>query len=270
MLGFKDVSCWPNGTKTCIPSNHEHNVNLNGDDKETIPRKETKALTKYNGKKFNFRERLTKHKKDDFSAEQNEVAYTASEKDKTKKVKFRTQDFSDSWPQVFHSDIFDMAEFEDPNISEEVSSDMAILIPKDSKGIPSSSLLTKDSSESADIKKKRRRPGRNIPKRKPSISQAIMTPPLPEAESWFGPHEPHPPPPENVLTTMSHCPTVHVIFSYMVGGFLATTLAILSALLADFIYNYVKACGKTSKVYKSLNDTQQPEIEINSGKSLDT
>lgn len=269
LLGLKDVPCWQNGTKTFIPSNHEHNVNLNGDDKETIPRKDTKAPTKNNGKKFNLLERLTKHKKVDFSAEQNRIAYTESERVKTKRVKTRIEDFIASWSQVLYSDTSDMAEFEDSNISEEVSLDMAILMPKDTKGTPSS-LLTEDSSGSADIEKKKRRPGRNIPTRKPSISQAKMTPPFPVAESWFGTYEPHPPPPENVFTTMPRYPTVHVIFSYMVGGFLATTLAILSALLADSIFNCIKACSKTFKVYKSLSNTEQPEIEINSGESLET
>ena len=247
---------------------YEHTVNLSGDDQETVPRKETKALTKYNGKTFNFLEKLTKHKKVDFVAEQTKIAYPKSEKDKIKKVEIRTEDLIDSWPQVLlHSDTFDMAEFEDSNISEEASLDIATLIPKDTEGKPSS-LLTKDFSKSADIEKKRRRPGRNIPTRKPSIPQAVMTPPFPEPQTCFGQHEPHPPHPEIVLTTISHWPTVHVIFSYMVGGFLATILAILSALLADSILSYVKTCCKTPEVYKSLNDTKQPEIEINSGKFL--
>ena len=59
---------------------------------------------------------------------------------------------------------------------------------------------------------------------------------------------------------------VDLIFSCMVGSFLATILVLLSVLIAVFTYNYAKAWRKKARRCKRFNATEQAEMVVHSGK----
>jgi len=228
-----------------------------------------KAKTANESKQSYFQKKLTQRRKTHLPTKKNKDGNTESGKGTNlNMVRTQREDFIDSWPQTLRSDRFDMAEFEDTNISEEAQMDMPISMSEDVRANNANGPQMKKYSQNANTNKKRSRTGRKLPTRKQPVSLSMVPPPIPEAESNLGLHKPHPPDPEQVIINLSDGQTVNIIFSYMVGGFIATTVAYLSALLVESICNCAKACGRKSTHHEWLNDTEQEKIEVNSELNL--
>lgn len=239
------VSSCPNGTKQCLLRNHLHPVVHNGPDHGTSPANETKTTGEYNARQLHRQKKLTQRRKAHLPANRNKHGGKIKGTD--------NEDFIDGGlAGSLRPDSFDIVKLEETNISQQASLDAAIYTPYDV--VPQNA----DTSE-------RRSALVQLPTSDPeSVSQPMMPPPILEGNFSLGQNEPHQPNAEQV--TKSDCPTVNVIFSYMVGGFLATTVACLSALLIDSIYTYAKTYSRKCGGYKSLNDTRRPKIEVDTGK----
>lgn len=257
-----DVTSCVNGTIGCESSDQEHPIELEAPNQKPASGNEakTKAVTKYRGKQFHSLEKLIKRRKADFSAVQ--IKHIDSDSETTEINK----DAIDSWRQTLGLDKFDVAKYEDSNISEEESLEVTSSQPENVKSKNIDSFATKDSSQNSGYYAERSRTGRKRPTRKQAIFASTMIASVPEDSSKVQLHELPPHDPKSVADVTCNYPTVNVIFSYMVGGLLATATASLSALLVDSIYRYVKSCGSVQRDCKLLKDVEQRQIEVDSSK----
>lgn len=242
-----DVTSCVGGTIGCESSDQEHPIELEAPNRKPVSGNETKtkAVTKYRGKQFHSLEKLIKRRKSDLN-----------------------KDAIDSWRQTLGLDKFDVAKYEDSNISEEESLEVTSSQPEDVKSKNIDSFATKDSSQNSGYYAERSRTGRKRPTRKQAIFASTLIASVPEGSSKVQLHELPPHDPKSVADVTCNYPTVNVIFSYMVGGLLATATASLSALLVDSIYRYVKSCGSVQRDCKLLKDVEQRQIEVDSNCNL--
>lgn len=224
----------PNGTKTCLPRGYLVSpVVRDGYEHGALQESKTKVVPK----------KLKKRKK----AKRDKQAHHERRKGTDKAIKIPNKDFI-AWH--IHADIRiyipDTQEHGDPNMSEEES--------------------LNQSNTTKDVKEKREKDSTKLPPdERPSLQ--LMQSPQIEANIGLGHFSLHPPSPDQHIEKSDN--TGEIFFYVVVGVIIGFTLRHLSgrSSLMRLIYNMgAKTWMKKLRGYKRLEDTDEPQIDVDSSK----
>ena len=254
-----------NDTERSILSNHKHIINHGLVNKETFTGSQptTKALAKHERKQGNYLRKINRRRKV-HTLPVYSIKKANNESDKS----INKRNLFDSW----RSDKFKMMKFEDINISEETDFSEFISV---SKNIPEKTLPALPTEASplttASSYGERSSTGRKRFKKYTDV-KPIPTPQTPGA-AFKKPSQVYASPKtekEDHLIYRGPIPDAMLPYC-VVGSFLGTVVARVSALVLKSIRTYVKSRRSRRKRHITLfNDPEHQQIELHSGKFICT